>query len=172
MDDTRPSERLIRVKAAMGDWGWPGFEPWVESARAKDPEAARDLLAALVIELRELEFPSSPISIPLARFVADALAAYLDGNEQTLDKAFGVARGRGAPVTATAAHFAIAQRILRMLINGQSWREVANAASTEAWSVTDERELRRIYNRFQTQAMSEELARRLNEGRGDDESRA
>ena len=104
--------------------------------------------------------------------MADALAAYLDGNEQTLDKAFGVARGRGAPVTATAAHFAIAQRILRMLINGQSWREVANAASTEAWSVTDERELRRIYNRFQTQAMSEELARRLNEGRGDDESRA
>ena len=137
MDDTKLSGWLARIRAEMDEGSWPGVGQSIESARAKDPDAVRYLMAVLVVQLRALSFPSSPVSIDLARFAADAFEAYLGGAEQTLDKAFGLAKGRGAPATATAGHLEIARRILRMFIAQQSWRDIANEASTKAWSVTD-----------------------------------
>ncbi|MBO2974545.1 hypothetical protein [Burkholderia pseudomallei] len=179
MDDMKLSERLARVKAAMEAWGWPGFEPWVESARAKDPEAVRDLLAAFVIQLRELSFPSSPISITLAHFISDALAAYLGGDEQTLDKAFGVAKGRGAPATATADHVELARKMVQITRNipprepawvansvmpsTAAWKAIFQAAQDEGWPVTDDSELRKIYKKFAATALGESIARRLDD---------
>ncbi|WP_334031676.1 hypothetical protein [Burkholderia orbicola] len=179
MSDSKPPDRLDRVKAAMEAWGWAGFEPWVETARAKDPEAVRDLLAAFVIQLRELSFPSSPISIVLAHFVSDALAAYLGGDEQTLDKAFGVAKGRGAPVTATADHVELARKMVQITRNIPSrkrawatnsvmpsttaWKVVFQTAQDEGWPVTDDSELRKIYKKFSATALGESIARRLDD---------
>ncbi|CAJ3303857.1 Uncharacterised protein [Burkholderia pseudomallei] len=163
MSDSKPSDRLDRVAAEIDSPTWSGFEPWIEAARASDAEAARDLLAALVVQLRTLSFPTSPISVALARFTADAVAAYLNGAQPSLDKAFGLVKGRGAPTSASTAHREIAFQIWQMQRDGKSWNEVYEAASAQGWAVTDERELRRIYTKFKGHAVSEELSRRLAE---------
>lgn len=126
-------------------------------------EANRAKLAQLVEQLRALTFPSSPISIDLAQFAASAFAAYLDGEHSTLDKAFGLTRGRGAPASATAAHLDIARKILGMQLAEKSWNDVYETAAKESWPVTDARELRRIYKAFEVKVMSEELSRRLSD---------
>ncbi len=50
-----------------------------------------------VKELDELSFPTSPIDLELATWVASAFHLYLDGKAKTLDKAFGLKRGVGRP---------------------------------------------------------------------------
>lgn len=164
MGDSKPPDRLDRVAAEIDSPTWSGFEPWIEAARGSDAEAARNLLAALVVQLRTLSFPTSPISTDLARFAADAVAAYLNGVQPSLDKAFGLVKGRGAPTSASTEHREIASRILQMQCAGRSWNEIYEAASADGWPVTDERELRRIYSKFKGNAMSDELSRRLAEG--------
>lgn len=47
-------------------------------------------IKALSQQLRKLSFPTSPISVDLARFAADAFERYLAGECQTLDAAFGL----------------------------------------------------------------------------------
>lgn len=170
-------DRLARVKKHAEAYDSPGFDAWVARAREMDAEAVRDVLAAFVLQLRDLSFPSSPVSVEIARFAADAFAAYLDGGEQTLDKAFGVARGRGAPATATAGHVELARKMVQIIRNISlrksawiadsvtpstlAWRAIFQAALDEDWSVTDESELRKIYKRFASAAIGESIARRL-----------
>ncbi|HDR9878282.1 TPA: hypothetical protein QDE50_14600 [Burkholderia cenocepacia] len=167
MGESEPLDRLDRVAAEIDSPSWSGFEPWIEAASASNPEAARDLLAALVVQLRTLSFPTSPISVSLARFAEDAVTAYLSGAQPSLDRAFGLVKGRGAPNTAAHNHLEIARKILRMRISKESpdrsWKPIIDAASAQSWPVTDERELRRIYAKFKGLAMSEELSRLLAE---------
>lgn len=54
-------------------------------------------MKSLSKQLRTLTFPTSPISVDLAQFAADAFDSYLSGRSRTLDAAFGLKKKRGAP---------------------------------------------------------------------------
>jgi hypothetical protein len=54
-------------------------------------------LKKLSKQLRKLSFPTSPVSVTLATFAADAFDQFLAGKSRTLDAAFGLQKKRGVP---------------------------------------------------------------------------
>jgi hypothetical protein len=108
----------------------------------------KEKLAEFVKQLRKLSFPSSPISIPLADYVATALESYLSNNEKSLDTAFGVNPKRGVPGFPRQRE-ELARKAIGMKIAGNSWKEIADKLDS------DERKIRRVTDEFKTQILSE-----------------
>jgi hypothetical protein len=65
-------------------------------ALPKEPDP-REKIEELSRQLRKLTFPTSPITIKLARFAANAFDAYLSGKAPTLGVAFGIGTVKGVP---------------------------------------------------------------------------
>jgi len=124
-------------------------------------DEARAKLQKLVEQLRS--YPSSPITgeIELAEFAAKAFERYLTGEVKTLDAAFRLKRGRGAPKTKTTEHEEIARLIFQMRLSNKSWKKIADELY-DSVDVSDERTLRRIYDDCFVKVASEEMVRRLN----------
>ncbi|WP_175855026.1 hypothetical protein [Burkholderia anthina] len=172
MSDSKPPDRLVRVAAEIDSSTWSGFEPWIEAARGSDAEAARDLLAALVVQLRTLSFPTSPISAELAHFAADAFAAYLNGEPSTLDAAFGVKVDgrRRRSSNRTDRNERIAMRIfqLREVEPGSTggavptWDEICDVIAREERleKPLDSKELRRLFSVYRGE-IAQKMAARL-----------
>jgi len=113
---------------------------------AKQSDEVRALLAMFACQLRRLKFPSSPIPVPLAKFVATAIEDYLCSPAKTLDAAFGLGAKRGRPVSKTTEHEALAQRVFDLRMDGKSWKEIADILSKSRTNgEPDIRTVRRIY---------------------------
>lgn len=116
----------------------------------------RDKITRLAVELRALSFPTSPISIELARFAANAFESFLRGEAKTLDSAFSLTPIRGRP-RKEVEHADIAQKIFALLIQKKSWKEISDDFSAEGAEVTDERTLRRIWNQCRVAVWADEI---------------
>ncbi|MCD4517253.1 hypothetical protein LRP76_01400 [Burkholderia pseudomallei] len=171
MADEKLADRLARVKKHAEEYNSPGFEAWVVRAREKDAEAVRDVLAALVLQLRDLSFPSSSVSLDLARFAADAFAAYLDGEQPTLDAAFGVkvdGRQRRSS-NRTERNERIAMRIFQLREveprrtggAAPTWDEVCDVIEREERleKPLDSKELRRLFGVYRGEIVQKMAAR-------------
>ncbi|MCW5879710.1 MAG: hypothetical protein KIS91_02065 [Anaerolineae bacterium] len=110
------------------------------------PEVAREWLNILANYLAKAPNPSRPIA-----FGAIALKAYLEGQEPSLERAFGLAAKRGRPTS--PAHLDIARRILRYRLDGMTWDRIAETFENEGRA--DSRELRRIYEQHKVAVLSE-----------------
>lgn len=129
----------------------------------QDEDDPRVRLTRFAEQLRKLSFPSSPISIALATFVADALDRYLSGDSESLDAAFGLTPRQGRPRD-LEKHDAIAREIHAMKLEGKSWRDIADELNQ--CGVSDERTLRRIDNEFKVGLMAEDVWRQLKDEGG------
>lgn len=127
---------------------------------SKPNSDTREKLADFARRLRKLSFPTSPIPIDLARFVAGAIESYLCGQHPSLDAAFGLTPKKGAPRT-LQEHEAIARDIFLMRLANKSWKDICHAMAAKGCKITDERTLRRIDEEFSIKLGSEEVARRL-----------
>ena len=125
------------------------------------PEEIREKLSKFSAQLKKLTFPTSPISVDLAKFVSTSLDRYLDGDASTLDAAFSLKPKRGSPGD-PAKRRAMAKKILELRLGGKSWNEVSEALTSGDAAPLDEREIRRTYKEFKVQVMAEEVGRRLN----------
>jgi hypothetical protein len=128
--------------------------------RPKANSDTREKLADFGSHLRKLSFPTSPIPIDLARFVADAIESYLGSHSPSLDAAFGLTPKRGRPKK-LEEHEAIARDMFHMRLANKSWKDICDAMVAKGSKITDERTLRRIEEESFIKLGSEELARRL-----------
>ena len=129
--------------------------------RQESPEVIKQKLEQLAKELDELSFPTSPIDLELASWVASAIHLYLDGNAKTLDTAFGLGKEDTYKAMDTRRRQAKIIRYLKR--KGLSWPEIVDIYGT-VWPVAndskiDERRLQRIRNEF----LDDELIERLEE---------
>lgn len=119
-------------------------------------QETRNKLEKFANQLRKLTFPTSPISIDLAKFVASALDRYLSDGEKSLDAAFGLTPRRGAPRRKDDEHEALARRVFAMR-DEKSWQEIFDILSSEGCAVTDERTIERIYDNFRVRLLQEKI---------------
>lgn len=131
------------------------------AAGTKHPET-KAKFKIFAANLRRLSFPTSPISIDLAKFIASGLERYCDGNATSLDSAFGLTAKRGAPSN-DGKREEIARQIFSMRLARKSWKQIAADLAAQDVGVNDERTLRLYYREFLVMLMSEELCRRLGE---------
>jgi len=124
-------------------------------------EDNKNKLKQFAEELRKLEFPTSPISLKLVQYVSDGIDNYLNGNSNSLDTALGLTRKPGRPTESVEEHKRLASRVLRLKLDGSSWPDIFEALSSENFSITDERTIRRIYERYFVELAAEEICRRL-----------
>ena len=122
-----------------------------------DADGKLKMLTRFAEQLRTLSFPTSPISIDLAKYVADSINSYLDHSAATLDAAFGLRGKRGRP-TKTSEHLAMARNIGAMRIQGKSWKNISDEFGSFEDGVTDERTLRRIWDEHRWTLWAEELS--------------
>lgn len=121
----------------------------------------KEKLKQFVSELEEQSFPTSTVSIELAKFVAAAIKSYLEGESKSLDTAFGLDPKRGAPGFPDK-RLDIAREILQMKLAGKSWKEITDEFATRTNNdLRDERRLRRIVKEFEIITMAEEIYKRL-----------
>ena len=127
----------------------------------KTPEQIRGDLASFAGQLRKLSFPTSPIQVDLAMFVADALERYLhDGTPGiSLDAAFGLAPRRGRPPDIERT-LEMATRIYALKLEGKSWMAITEAINSAHGPQLGEREIRRIFETHQHTVRAEEMSRR------------
>ena len=126
----------------------------------KEQEDVLAKLSDFADELDCLAFPSSPISLELASFVAGSIRDYLRGDQKSLDSAFGLSKKRGAPGNPEKRK-EIAREVLLKRLDGKSWLEIANDFSMQGHDVCDDRTLRKYYYEFFNELASEELCKRL-----------
>ncbi len=121
--------------------------------------SSRYKIKTLSKQLRKLSFPTSPISVKLATFAADAFDKFLSGQCDSLDDAFGVAKSRGAPRQLSTAkqHLMVAREIHALRLAGKTWYQIESEMNN------DQRVLRRIYKPFRIRLMSHDIARQLNQ---------
>lgn len=102
---------------------------------------SRYKIKALSHQLRKLSFPTSPISVDLATFAADAFDKFLTGKCITLDEAFRVEKGPGAPRRLSTAkeHLVLNKKISALRVKGKTWYQIEDELGIDA------RALRRIY---------------------------
>lgn len=100
-------------------------------------------------QLRKLTFPTSPISVKLATFAADAFDKFISGEFHSLDEAFGITKDRGAPRNLSVAKkkLAIARKIFALRLAGKTWYQIENEMGV------DQRALRRDYAPFTIRLM-------------------
>ncbi len=112
-------------------------------------------IKALRKQLRKLSFPTSPISVNLARFAADAFDKYLTAECPTLDAAFGLSKKRGVPGW-PKMRLKMAKDIYRLRKAGKSWSKVQDELSS-SYSDTDLGTLKRTYKEFRVHLMSKSV---------------
>jgi hypothetical protein len=119
---------------------------------------AREKLKEFASQLKRLSFPSSPISIELAKFVEVALENYLDKKAKSLDAAFGLNPKRGTKGYRRDFNRKRAEQIMRLRLDGKSWMDIANNLGGKDGIPKDEREIRRIADEFMIEIMAEEIS--------------
>jgi len=153
----------------------------------ESPSSTREKFARFAEQLRKLSFPSSPISVDLARFMADALEDYLAKCQEydrlicenpesaksdgvvvrpplpTLDAAFGLAPKRGRPSDPNRNE-SIARHIFALRLEGKTWPEIVGIVNDPFGPQRDESDIRKIYRAHRVTLMTEEISRRLNDG--------
>jgi hypothetical protein len=97
-------------------------------------------------------FPPS-ISDELVEFIAGGIEKYLKGECQSLDRAFGLARGRGKPKLpfGQGKNFELAKKIFWLQYQGLSWKKIGDQLDK------DPRELQRILDRYRDAVMADLL---------------
>jgi len=120
--------------------------------------SSRFKMKQLSKQLRKLSFPTSPISVSLAKFAADAIDMFLAHKCKSLDEAFGINKGPGAPRKLSAAkrQFVLAREIGLLRMAGKTWDEIEEALGL------DQRALRRTFKPFKIRLMSQQVGRDLN----------
>jgi hypothetical protein len=115
--------------------------------------SSRYKINSLSKQLRKLTFATSPISVKLAKFAADAFDKFLYGKCISLDEAFGLENARGAPRKLSKAkeHLTLARELCTMRLAGKTWYQIENELGQ------DQRALRRIYKPFRARLLSREL---------------
>lgn len=121
----------------------------------------RGRLKEFAQQLKEQSFPESTVSVELAHFVSDAFTSYLEGEEKSLDAAFGLTLKRGAPGYPRERE-AIAKQIAAMQSNGKSWKEITETLTEQQALITDKRELIRVIKEDEVAAFAHVLTERLN----------
>jgi len=107
---------------------------------------------------------SGYVSIPIedAMIIAAAFDRYLSGDAKSLDIAFGVARGRGAPKRGPTKR--ILQRGVRAMFRGKtSWKELSDEEQTDPRTL--QREVER-HRDFILREFADQLARKSRERDG------
>lgn len=118
---------------------------------------ARDALQTTADFLSKVPFASTHLL-----FVATAFRGYLDGTYDSMDKALGLRLGVGKHERPeNSAHAEMICRAFHEHINGKPFRTIAELAGY------DEKEFRRLFNRYKYHAI-ERLADRLAKELGDD----
>lgn len=121
----------------------------------------RALLERVAEHLRRQTLPQPVegrvVPIAWAARAAEAIERYLAGETKSLDAAFGLTPRRGAPRTRQATQEDIARKVFDLRYTGRSWKQVADKASEDEWSVTDQRSLRRIWDDFAALVLSDEI---------------
>lgn len=114
-------------------------------------------IKALSKQLRKLSFPTSPISVDLAKFAADAFDKFLTGTCTSLDKAFGLVKGPGAPrhLQTAKKNRAFAKKIDALRLKGNTWEQCEEVLGL------DQRALRRIYKPFRAEFGSRRIIQML-----------
>lgn len=107
-------------------------------------------------QLRKLTFPTSPISVNLAIFAADAFDKFLAGNSRTLDAAFGLLKKRGVPGW-PKARLKMAKEIYALRKSGKSWSQVQGALERRGYKDTDLGTIKRTFKEFRLHLMEKEL---------------
>ena len=81
-------------------------------------------------------------------FVAGAIYKFLDGEETTLDHAFGFQKGSGKYKRADdPKHIDLVCKALKMQLDGKPWKIISELSGY------DEKEFRRLWNRYKSQAI-------------------
>lgn len=135
-----------------------------DAARVKVKQLAENLAAGL----REVDRGFIYLSQSDGETLVAALEAFLSGTAESLDEAFGVKRGRGAPKSADeASQIAIAHDVLK----NRDWRE-ERGEQPEKWVVLeathqrDQKTLKEIRDKYRREAEVKEIVERLEKKRG------
>jgi hypothetical protein len=124
----------------------------------KEP-SPRYKIKALSKQLHKLSFPTSPISVGLARFAADAFDKFLTGQSPTLDAAFGLSKKRGVPGW-PKMRLKMAKDIYELKKDRNSWAEVQKELASR-YNDTDLGTLKRTYKEFRVHLMSKSISKLL-----------
>jgi hypothetical protein len=119
----------------------------------------RHKIKQLSKQLRKLSFPTSPISVDLARFAADAFDRFLTGQARTLNEAFGLTRKRGVPGW-PKVRLKMAKEIYELRKNRTSWSKIQEYLASR-YTDTDLGTLKRTYKEFRVHLMSKSVVNLL-----------
>jgi hypothetical protein len=108
-------------------------------------------------QLRKLTFPTSPISVKLATFAADAFDTFLAGKSRTLNAAFGLQKKRGVPGW-PKARLTLAKAVYALRKAGHSWTSVLDELSKQGFGEMDPSTLKRTYNELKVRLMARDVA--------------
>ena len=100
-----------------------------------------------------LQTYATPIRPAWVNEAQAAIRAFLNGEVATLDAAFGLAPARGRP-TKDDEHKAIAREVLTLRLRGTSWLSIADTVSK---GQSDERTIRRIFERYFAEVAAEQI---------------
>ena len=122
--------------------------------------SARFKIKVLSQQLRKLTFPTSQISVKLARFAADAFDNYLSGNARTLDAAFGLAKKRGVPGW-PKARLKMAKEVYALKKANKSWSQVQQELERQGYKDTDLGTIKRTFKEFRVPLMAKTISESL-----------
>lgn len=113
----------------------------------KREPSPRYKIKTLSKQLRKLSFPTSPVSVKLATFAADAFDKFLAGKSRTLNAAFGLQKKRGAPGW-PKARLKLAKAVYVLRKAGHSWNSVLDELSKQGFGDLDLGTVKRTYKEF------------------------
>ena len=121
------------------------------------PKTSKEKLIKLAKQLRKLTFPTSPVSIDLATWMASAIEAYVSKDSQikTMDVALGLNPKRGAPGD-PAKREKIAREIYPMKKAGTSWKKIASSIGARYPGNDETVTIKRIWEEFFIKLAGEE----------------
>ncbi|MCQ8128571.1 hypothetical protein [Methylomonas rivi] len=117
----------------------------------------REKLSRFYSELRKLSFPTSPISMELVNFVTTSFERYFENDKKSLDDSFSLKPKRGAKRLPRDFHLERAKRIIRLQNEGKTWIQVVDELAGKDGMPSDEREIRRIAERYRVEIMAESI---------------
>ena len=141
----------------------------------REPPSTSDLASGPIAD--ETSSPDLPVPPPdplsayahhiphdRARWFIQAAKRFLAGDEKSSDRAFGLVRPRGHPVDPNKSkNFDLAEKALRLKLQGKTWVEINNEVFAERAEPPDERHIRTIVTRYEPLIMQkwrEELRQR------------
>jgi hypothetical protein len=131
-------------------------------------KANREKLELFTEQLRRLKFPTSPISIELADYVAAAFESYLDGKVKTLETALGLNAGEGTKGYGAGFNRQRAKRVINARLEGKTWKRVCDELGGKYGLPNDEKEIRLLADKFRAEILAEKIT--LDDLIGDDDT--